>query len=477
MRPLILISALVWAGCGVDSAPQPPPTDRFVYPSGIVHRQVAGSPNGALYVASANFDKCFDSGAVLALDLDNLGLPGLGAAVGPEGPVEITDLQVRPEATVQIESFAGEMALWAPAEGTPRLFVPTRAEENFLHAIDIQDKTTLTCGQGQEQGRNCTLGALSLTRDVQGAVNDQPRAPAPIGVTVEDVQGQPLVWVTHIEAADSPARSAKSFQTYVVRIPNAGGAELSLSTENFIPLSSWGLSIGGAQATAIGAQYTYVAGRSYVAGLQTQPASFLLRLIDKDDPSRILETDLGAIYRTLEARDVVLGRRDEAQDRERLYIVARAPDTLIVVDVLDASGSRPRIAVVDAVLLPDGASDARVLSRGGPGDEVVAVTSTASVRINGVVVLYDAKLGEIVAQVGDVGRQPYGLAVDQRTTGTGTQQARIYVTNFGDGRVAVIDIPNLTRPQEARLVAYLGKAQGRDEKQGTSTCQQQEIEP
>src|SRR4051812_16910548 len=108
MRPLILFSALVWAGCAAETAPQPPPTNRFVYPSGIVHRQVEGSPNGALYVASANFDKCFDTGAVTALDLDSLGLPEIGAPVADSTPVEITSLQVPAEASVQIDSFAGE---------------------------------------------------------------------------------------------------------------------------------------------------------------------------------------------------------------------------------------------------------------------------------------------------------------------------------------------------------------------------------
>ncbi|WP_224248682.1 YncE family protein [Hyalangium gracile] len=468
MRPLILISALVWAGCAAETTPQPPPIDRFVYPSGIVHRQVDGSPNGALYVASANFDKCFDTGAVLALDLDDLGLPEIGAPVGQAGPVEVTDLQVTPEDTVQIESFAGQLALWNPPGGTPRLFVPTRAEENFLHAINIQGKTTLECVNGL--GKNCVIGALSLTRNIPGSVEDLPRAPAPIGVTVNETGGQPELWVTHIEAADSPARTAQNFETYLVRVPNAGAEELSVTSEDFIPLGAGGLAVGGAHATAIGDRYVYATGRSFVAGQATQFASFLLRLIDRTDTSRILDTGLSDVYRTLEARDLV--RVPLGGDRDRLYILARAPDTLLIVDVENASAARPRFLVVNAVPLPDGASAIQVLRRGPPGDELIAVTCTATTRTQGVLVLYDTKLGQIVRQVGDVGRQPYGLALDQRATGA----ARLYVTNFGDGRVAVIDIPNITRPQEARLVAYLGKRQGRDVKQGTSTCQQ-ETEP
>jgi hypothetical protein len=481
MRPLILISALVWAGCAAETEPQPPPSDRFVYPSGIVHLPVQNDPSkqGALYVASANFDKCFDSGAVMALDLDNLELPAMGAPV-PRPPQMIrtlTDLKVGAENIVQIESFAGQMAVWNnPASGKPpRLFVPTRAEENYLHAIDIQEKAKLACVDGL--ANNCIFGALSLTRNIEGSENDLPRAPAPLGVTVGEEGGQPDVWVTHVEAADSPARTAQNFQTYVVHLPNAGGDTLDINKDNFIPLTTGNLSLGGAHATAIGQKYVYVSGRAYVAGQTSQFAGFILRLIDRSNTARILETDLGGIYSTLEARDVLVGGYDPVQDKERLYLVARGPDVLLVLDVLGARSAQPRVSVINAVLLPGGASYATLIRRGAPeaNDDVIAITCTATTRIEGAVVLYDTRLGQIVAQVEDVGRQPYGIAVHHpaRISTATPDMARLFVTNFGDGRVAVIDIPDLANPQGTGLVAYLGRRQGRDEKQGTSTCEQE----
>jgi hypothetical protein len=63
-------------------------------------------------------------------------------------------------------------------------------------------------------------------------------------------------------------------------------------------------------------------------------------------------------------------------------------------------------------------------------------------------------VGELVAHVPAVGIQPFGVAVDRRGSG-----ARLYLSNFGDGRVAVVDIPDLARPQDARLVAHLGQSQ------------------
>lgn len=434
-----------------------------------------GSSNGALYVASANFDKCYDTGSVIALNLDSLGLPEIGAPVPESGPVEITDLKVTPESSyVQIESFAGEMAVWnPPAGGTPRLFVPTRAETNALHAIDIEGPTglQLNCVTGEDrEEHNCLPTALSLTSNIAGEVNDEPRAPAPIGVTVDSSGGQPELWVTHIEAADSPARSSKSFDAYLVHIPNAADSKLSLSTDNFISMISGGLQLGAAHATAVGDRYVYATGRSYVAGQTLLAATFLLRLIDRSDTTRILETSLNTTYQTLEARDIV--RVPLGGDRDRLYILARSPDTLLVVDVNNASAALPQFLVVSAVPLPDGASALQVMPRGVPGDELVAVTCAATPLTLGVLVLYDTKLGQVVRQVGDVGTQPFGLAVDQRSNGA----ARVFVTNFGDGRVAVVDIPNISQPQDARLVAYLGQTQGFDPKSGTSACQK-EIQP
>jgi YVTN family beta-propeller protein len=73
----------------------------------------------------------------------------------------------------------------------------------------------------------------------------------------------------------------------------------------------------------------------------------------------------------------------------------------------------------------------------------------------GVVVFYDDEVGNLTAQISGVGLQPYALAVDLRNTGG----ARVYVTNFTDGRVTVIDVPDLSRPASAKIVAFLGTSQ------------------
>lgn len=508
MRPSFLTPALLMlAACSAATEPRPPPSTRFVYPSGIEFWRPDGSlpasSNGYLFVASANFDSCYDTGSVMAVNLESVG-QGQGTPLhrlDPQAPylgdpLAITELNVAPEAYVQIESFAGEMASWRnPGNGgMPRLFVPSRATNNFLHSVDVSlegDAPVLSCAQGGTS-RDCTQGALSLTNNILNSSGDLPRAPSPIGATVDPESG--TVYVTHSEAADSPARTSQNFESYLVSV---SASELVRENLEFISLSPEGLSVGGGDATAIGAGYLYVTGRNYVQGESgTVPATFALRLVDKYDHSDIIEPNLFAQYRIREARGAQLVSYpvDPANPytrRERLYLLARAPDTLLAIDFQydlprpgETRPTTPTFRIVSAVPVPGGTSELKLIrrSRDSVGDNILALTSTT----DGAVSLYDERLGQIASQVSLTSglnqstnpTQSFGLAVDNPDAALPlgdpgrVNAARLFVTNFGEGQVAIVDIPNLDRPQEARLVARLGTRQERDPRQGTSVCQE-----
>ncbi|WP_375745668.1 hypothetical protein NR800_13255 [Corallococcus interemptor] len=508
MRLYFLTPALLLLGaCSLESEPNPPPSTRFVYPSGVAFWRppAAGGPsasNGYLFVANANFDNCYDSGSVVALNLDTLStqvdgqavmVPHLGGAL-PDAALSFEDLSSADESLVQIRSFAGELGLWVnPATGLPRLFVPSRAEGNNLNAVDVSVEANgapvLTCVQG---GVDCRDGALSLTDDIPSSLSDEgraglPRAPSPIGVTVDEASGN--LYVTHSEAADSPAKSSSNFENYLatVKLDNP-----TRDTLGFISLSPSGYLYGGSDSVTVGAGFLYVTGRNFVAGISgTVPGNFVLRLVDKNDPGTILEPSLQASFRIREARAArVVPRPVTAEElaarpnfvRERLYMLARGPDTLLTIDfeydaVPGGASTQPFFRVVSAVPMPDGVSDMQVISRtpGVPNADthIIAVTSTGDSAVS----LYDEALGQVVAQVPLVNNQnqtsnpsqAFGLTVDNPA---GTNAARLFVTNFGDGQVAIVDIPDLGRPQDARVVAKLGTQQQRDPNQGTSVCQE-----
>ncbi|WP_205519816.1 YncE family protein [Pyxidicoccus caerfyrddinensis] len=483
MRAHLLTAALLLVSCDTTPEPRPPPSTRLVYPSGLAFWRPEGGPstNGYLYVASANFDKCYDSGAVAALDLDALGVRPFGApftrSVEEDRATLLVELGVGTQSYVQIQSFAGEMALWAPPGRTPRLFVPARAEASLLHAIDVgADGLSLTCVQGP--GRDCRPGALSLL-DVPGATEDGiPSAPGPVGVTVERTNPDSRVWVTHTELA-GPAESIREaeFQSYLVSLPAADPTQDALGVGSFAPLGTNGRLAGAAHAAALGGRYVYVSGRnSSSTQLGALPARFILRLVDRNTPDRVLESDVEFVYSVREARGVAVVQRPSVADptvldpnRERIYLLARGPDTLLVMDVENALQDLPTIRVVTAVPLPEGSSEVEVIPRTVGRGNIVAVTGSGDEAV----ALFDEEVGQLVAQV-LVGEQdpsqpaqPFGLAADVRGN-----SARLFASTFGDGRVAVIDIPDLDRPQDARMVARLGPRQLRDPRQGTSVCQE-----
>jgi DNA-binding beta-propeller fold protein YncE len=458
MRPLLPSFALLVAAACTSTAPRPPPTDRFIYPAGLVHRSVPGSTNGVLYVASANFDRCFDDGTLMAVDLDRVGadtsrLPALGSATNST-PLDLAQLNVATESIRTIPSYAGEMSLWTRPEGqAPRLFIPTRSDGNNLYYVDVPEPTRL-CAPGE--GVDCAEGRVSL-ENVPGGASDVPRAPAPFGVAVSD-EGE--VWVTHLDPADAPARSLEEFRSYVVRLP---GDSPSVSTESFVTLSTQELPMGG-NSVVLGGRYAFVTGR-FTSGITSLSRRFLVRVLDRTDPSRIIDPGLDVGFAALDARGLALTEQ-VASRPQRLYVAVRAPDSLLLVDVQGADSDLPRLTVVGSVPLPSGPTQVRLVSRGEARSELVVVSCSTA----GVVAIFDPDVGQVVAQVqvgaedGTETPQPFGLAVQQQGNA-----ARIFTSNFGDGRVSVIDIPDLSNPQLARLVARLGT---RQDLPGSTTCQE-----
>ncbi|MEW5743177.1 MAG: hypothetical protein AB1938_29955 [Myxococcota bacterium] len=469
----VLVLAL--SGCPTTGAYTGPPINQLYYPTGIVHVDRPGNPHGLLFVANANFDKRFATGSVVGFDLNRIpGIPPFGAFDPDGGAPQLAALNIQAEAVVQVASFTGEMAGLETRDGGVRLYVPSRSEGNNFHAIDVaigpDDQPALSCVLPPDAPANasltdCPATAPSLTT-FEFSESGLPRAPAPFGVSVRarrcagaddcgagrscdngtcraangDLFGD--VWVTHITQADSPLASGKDLQAFAVRLDSDS---LALTESNYV----W-LGPGATSSVVQGQRWAYLSGRY---NSSTQSVN-LMRLAEKRkvmDSSgnpvvvdAVVSAGLESTYRVGEARGVAL-----SSDEKRLYLLGRAPDSLIVVNISDPTGDAPLLDVVRAVPLPEGSNQIRTIPRPGRSD-LVAITCTGQ----GVVVLYDDDVGDLVAQVQGVGLQSFGLAVALRPPG-----ARLFVTNFSDGRVALIDIPDLNRPQEARIAGYLGAQQ------------------
>lgn len=465
LRQLTFSLALL-AGCTSGTVGVPPPIDRLYFPTGIAHVDVPGKTEGVLFVANANFDKRYAGGSIVALPLDTLGLPELGLPNvlpdgGPGGVKEISALNLDASQSVQIASFSGELGVQPVSPDSYRIYVPTRSEGmnvyRALATIDANGTPSLAC-IGGGSGQDCTATGASLSpREFERTDAGVPRAPSPYGVSVASrtcavaddccatgttdcgrtcaagqclgTDGQPYadLWVTHLQQADSPLLSNLNFRGYLVRLDSDA---FTVSEQSFINIGS-----GATNSVAVAGSWVYATGRVL------SPAPNLLRIVNRDGV--VASTSLEAYFRVSDARGITL-----SSDGKRMFIVGRAPDTLLIANITETGGI-PILTFVRGVSLPDAPNEVRVIARPGRGD-LVAVTCTSA----GSVVLYDDDVGDHVSLLTGVGVQPFGLAVDVRGNA-----ARIFVSNFGDGRIAVIDVADLDRPQGARVVAQLGPQQ------------------
>lgn len=466
MRLLVACASLLaFSACNATYS-NPPPANRFYFPSGVAHVDVAGSENGALFVSGSNWDLRYTSGLFSAVNLDSVALPAFGAAFDGT-PAAVVDLGT--VATAEISSFAGELGVLDRGAGKLRFFIPSRSEGKHLQAVDavVGGDVALSCfpAAPADAPSDCFTNAPSLSPAAfEKTVEGVPRASGPYGVSVRvracatgddcgggrtcassgvclTSDGEPMadLYVTHIDEVDSPLASSKDPRGYLVHLESD---TLTVDTSSFINMG-W----GGSTSAVTGGRWTYVSGR-FPTMTTTAGYGNLLRLVDR--AGTVLTTNLQWTHGVRDSRGVALN-----SDESVLYLAGRNPDVLLVLRIVSPLSDAPSLAVVRSVDLPVAPQQVVVISRPGQGDLVaVACSGNASGQLDGTLVLYDDDVGDLVAQVGGVGLQPYGVAVDRRGAG-----ARLFLSNFGDGRVAVVDVPDLARAQEARLVAHLGDSQ------------------
>ena len=457
---LLIVGVAVLAGCPPQTIEKLPPEGQFYFPTGIVHVDAPGNPEGILYVASANTDRRFDFGSVMAVDLSKVGLPPFGAPVGfndagTSGPLLLTDLKLVPGSTVMVAPFVGEMAA-LPRPDSVRLFFPTKSEGHRLYALDAPTPASpatpprldcftpegasapTTAGDGGLA--DCSPTGLTLV-GLEKTETGVPRAPAPIGVAIS---GSREVWVTSLQQADSPKGSTLDTRAYVVHVngdnPKLFETDMPLLDGGGVRSSFVNVGPGATNSIVVGARYAYATGRIYSASV---PAN-LVRAIDTTTFTTF-STSLENTVTVFEGRGTALSSKED-----RLYLLGRSPDSLLVASVTNPTGAQPSVRVERSVPLPQDPNLITTIPRPGKSDLVVITCSTA-----GVVVFYDDEVGNLTGQIAGVGLQPYAIAVDVRPAGG----ARAYVTNFTDGRVAVIDVPDLSRPSSAKIVAFLGASQ------------------
>jgi hypothetical protein len=461
MRLTLASTLLLAVACNRDLIARPPVESRLYYPSGVAFAPAADGGLGRLYVANSNFDRRFDVGWVTALDLAQvrtgaddgtraLPMPGAPVQPPPDGgsdqgrPVQFIDLATDAGSIVTIASFAG-LATVDPA-GT-RLFVPSRSEGDELAIMDITPRTDggLPMRCFFSGGTDCTIDALRLALAQEPGQLGIPAAPQPYGVTLAPDSDE--IYVTHLRPAGSPAGSANNLQNFLVTLHQADldAARASYATDGgyVVPDSAFAsIGRGSSNSVVVTTDFLYVSGRAKL--FSTDP-DVLLRVVDRR-ADLVAFPQLQLVWASLDARALQL-RPAEGLRPPRLYLAVDNPATLLVIDVIEPVGEAvpPTFTLVRAVPLPAGPNDVQLLPRTGRAPLVVV-----SCSIDGSLAFYDDDLGQLAALVPGVGAVPFGIAVDRRD-----QFARLYVSNFGDGRVAMVDVPLSAEAAGGRFAPHL----------------------
>jgi hypothetical protein len=307
--------------------------------------------------------------------------------------------------------------------GTKMTCVPTELEDGGARPAPDNPND---CGE---------VGASLVAYELVGG--GVPRADSPMGATVSS---NGTVWVTSGRQSDTPRFSQTNQNDYVVY---SDVANLHVDVSSFV-----GLGPGSTHAVAVGQKWAYFSGR-FPSAVINPP---LVRLV-QCPPSgcMVIFPNLENDVKIQEARGIAL-----SSDETRMYLAGRqatgvvGSDVLVIASITGAATDSPALSLSRIVPVPAEPQVVQTISRGPGRGDLVVVTCGAT----GVLVIYDDERGDIAAQVDGLGLEPASFAVDLQPPG-----ARIYVSNFTDGRVAVVDIPDLDLPQFARIVAHLGASQ------------------
>jgi len=464
---IALVSTLLLAvACNQDLKARPPVENRLYYPTGVAVIPPADPDAGLgrLYVANSNFDRRFDIGWVSVLNLDqvrsldgrSLPLPGGSMLPPPDGgsdqgrPVQF--INFTPDAgtapIVTIAPFAGLATV--DGAGT-RLFIPSRSEEDELAVMDITDPgdggVPLRCFFSG--GTDCTVDSLRLAVLQDPGQIGIPAAPQPYSVTLAPDSDQ--IYVTHLRPASSPAQSVTNLENFLVTLHQADldQARAAYATDGgyVVPDSAFSsIGRGASNSIVVTKDFLYVSGRAKLVA--TDP-DVLLRVVDRSS-NLIAYPQLQLVWASVDARALQL-----RPDGQRLYLAVDNPAALLVIDVAAPPQEElaPSFTLVRAVPLPAGPNDVQLLTRTGRAPLVVV-----SCSIDGSLAFYDDDLGQISGLIPGVGAVPFAISIDRRG-----DWARLYVSNFGDGRIAVVDVPLSETAAGGRfaprLVAHIGSKQ------------------
>ncbi len=470
-----------------------------------------------IYVnGNSNFDLAADAGVVMAVNLDGYGPPGTGlvppalaAAITADAgnwdgtPITFPDFAdagtVDPQTGfVFVDSLGGELRLAPTSAGGERLLVASRYQ-NRLAFIDVDgDGGTLDCfgaaGRDCDQdvsspplvitasnGASQILDAYAISQPVQaglhggglggpevliGNLRNLPTGLANLfgfGSGYGGSYGYGSTAAGYSPYSTYPGYGINEVvESYVVRqsvddpdcriaepigpMPAAGVAAVP-ATDGIFAVAT-GRFAGQAPADV----------RVLTLGPPSCPARPAAKgqvAVDPAQPPNF-NVDLSAILKGYDGRALAL-----SSSGDRVFALSISPDALVVLRIDGTSDGSLLIHPSSVAPVPTGPTELAVIPRtdrnGRPIGDLVAITCPGS----NVLAFYDDEVGAVVAALPAVGDEPFAVVTAPRTLGNGPGAVplpgvRLFVTAFGSGQIAVVDVPDLVDATSAKTIAFLG---------------------
>lgn len=514
MRPstasLFALLSVGFGACASSSGATAPPLNRFHFPTGMAIDSTY-SPDGGprahyLYlVANSNFDLNYNRGMLMAIDLDAYGPkatglvpPSLAADAGWDGtPLQFPDIADAgsfdpANGFVYTDSEGGELQLVTTSDGGSRIILATRYD-NRLAFVDVSGGALSCAGS---PGNDCLNATSSPQLQVNGPTGanqilDVFSVSPPVRATLPDGgAGAPEVFVGHLRNETTGLASmfgGGMMGSYTTASPynnyGAYGLPTGPISNGFVvrqsvddPLCRIAVNVGiippsGVVGLPNPAGVFAIFNARFLQTMEYLPPSVRVLALAplacpeppptppnlEVDPSPATSTiDLSMIMKETDGRAVAL-----SSNADRVFTLSRIPDSIVILRIDGIAPGALNLHPSSTVPLPPGPTELTVVPRTDPSGhrigDLVAIVCADSALLT----FYDDEIGAVTAAIPGVGDEPFAIAAAQRTLGTGPTAktlpgVRFFVTAFGSGQVAVVDLPNLFDASTAQVVALLG---------------------
>lgn len=412
-------------GACPDNAGVPPPADAFFYPVAA-----AASSDGAwLYVVNSDFDLRYNGGTVVSVDLAAVRAAASQRVVGNGCRVDSTaegvsnalrcnaSRFIRADATRRIGPFAVDAAVARYAD-RERLYVAVRGDGSVTW-FDLDGRGNMRCGAQGEDGLCDDAHRVGIDPSASPYGNRLP--PDPSALSVDPTRG--WVVVSHQSTDVSYARATLLY--------DRGAAAGSPASAGPVLLNVVGGVATGLSAIALLPRADASARATWVATSRNEP---VLTYFQAYPGNATLGDAQPYLYRsaTVPLTGLNLGNNsraiavDPTPGASRLYVVSRAPEALLALD-LDRTNPA-QVTVSDVIPLPPGPSRLLASYDAALGRTLLYVVAFDARRVS----VVDPIERRITAEI-PTNRGPHALVRDPNGQ-------FLYVMDFNDSAMEVVDL-------------------------------------